>query len=236
MYLKKGGEFKRSLYTMRACVIMIKIASSLLACDFSKIGKEIAKIEFSGTDMIHLDVMDGRFVPNITFGAPVIKSIRKSTALPFDTHLMIENPLEYVTDFANAGSDIITFHIESNSNAMKTIEKIKNHGKKVGISLKPKTNIEILKPYLNYVDVVLIMTVEPGFGGQEFLEDQLEKVLFLKKEAVENNLNFQIALDGGINLETIKIVRAFPVDICVSGTCIFNSDAPKDTISNLKGK
>lgn len=235
MYFKKGGEFKRSLYTMRAYTVMIKIAPSLLACDFSKIGEEIAKIEFSGANMVHLDVMDGRFVPNITFGAPVIKSIRKSTAIPFDTHLMIENPIEYISDFANAGSDIITFHVESNSDVIKTIEKIKSHGKKVGISLRPKTDVKILKPYLNYVDVVLIMTVEPGFGGQKFMEDQLEKVLFLKKEAIENNLNFQIALDGGINLETIKIVRNFPVDICVAGTCIFSSDAPKNTIRNLKG-
>lgn len=213
---------------------MTKISPSLLACDFSKIGEEIKKLEFSGSDMIHLDVMDGHFVPNITFGAPVIKSIRKTTGLPFDVHLMISEPLKYISDFAAAGADIITFHAESESDIMKTILKIKECGKKVGISIKPKTDTKILFPYLKYIDVVLIMTVEPGFGGQEFMEDQLQKTLILKNEAQKNNLSFDIEIDGGINTETIEIIKHYPVDICVSGTCVFKSKDMKSTINKLK--
>lgn len=213
---------------------MIKIAPSILSCNFSEIGKEIKKIESAGADLVHLDVMDGIFVPNITFGAPIIKSIRKIGNMPFDVHLMIQNPLKYISDFANAGADIITFHVESSSDINKTISEIKKHGKKVGLSLKPKTDIKILRPYLKYIDVVLIMTVEPGFGGQKFMENQLEKVLFLKQEAIKNELNFEIELDGGINLETIETVRKYPVDTCVSGTCVFESSDIKSTINKLK--
>lgn len=213
---------------------MIKIAPSILSCNFSEIGKEIKKIESAGADLVHLDVMDGIFVPNITFGAPIIKSIRKIGNIPFDVHLMIQNPLKYISDFANAGADIITFHVESSSDINKTISEIKKHGKKVGLSLKPKTDIKILRPYLKYIDVVLIMTVEPGFGGQKFMENQLEKVLFLKQEAIKNELNFEIELDGGINLETIETVRKYPVDTCVSGTCVFESSDIKSTINKLK--
>lgn len=213
---------------------MIKIAPSILSCNFSEIGKEIKKIESAGADLVHLDVMDGIFVPNITFGAPIIKSIRKIGNIPFDVHLMIQNPLKYISDFANAGADIITFHVESSSDINKTISEIKKHGKKVGLSLKPKTDIKILRPYLKYIDVVLIMTVEPGFGGQKFMENQLEKVLFLKQEAIKNELNFEIELDGGINLETIETVRKYPVGTCVSGTCVFESSDIKSTINKLK--
>ncbi len=213
---------------------MIKISPSLLACDFSNIADEIRKVETAGADMLHLDVMDGHFVPNITFGVPVIKSIRKCSELPFDVHFMISEPLKYISDFANAGADIITFHAESQSNIMKTILKIKEFGKKVGISIKPKTDTKILFPYLKYIDVVLVMTVEPGFGGQKFMESQLEKVLILKKEAQKNNLDFEIELDGGINTKTIAIVKNYPVDICVSGTCIFGSEDVGSTINKLK--
>ncbi|MBR2578812.1 MAG: ribulose-phosphate 3-epimerase [Clostridia bacterium] len=213
---------------------MIKISPSLLACDFSNIGEEIKKVESAGADMLHLDVMDGRFVPNITFGAPVIKSIRKCSTLPFDVHLMISEPLKYISDFANAGADIITFHAESDSDIMATISKIKKFGKKVGISIKPKTDTKILFPYLKYIDVVLVMTVEPGFGGQTFMEEQLQKTLILKNEAQKNNLSFEIELDGGINTETIEKIKDYPVDICVSGTCIFSSKDMKSTINKLK--
>ena len=213
---------------------MIKISPSLLACDFSKIGDEIKKVEAAGADMIHLDVMDGHFVPNITFGACVIKSIRKCSALPFDVHLMISDPLKYVPNFADAGADIITFHAESNSDIIKTISKIKEFGKKVGISIKPKTDTKILFPYLKYIDVVLIMTVEPGFGGQAFMKNQLQKALILKNESQKNDFNFKIELDGGINTKTIEIIKNYPIDICVSGTCIFKSENMASTINKLK--
>ena len=213
---------------------MIKISPSILAADFSKLHEEIRKLESSGADMLHLDVMDGHFVPNISFGAPVIKSIRKITQLPFDVHLMIESPLQYIDDFVNAGADSITFHVESNSNITETIFKIKKSGKKAGLSLRPKTDIKILFPYLQYIDVVLVMTVEPGFGGQKFMAEQMEKVTILKQEAIKRNLNFEIELDGGINLETAKIIKQYPVDICVSGTCVFRSNDMKSTINQLK--
>ena len=213
---------------------MIKIYPSLLACDFTNIEKEIKKVETAGADAIHMDVMDGKFVPNISFGAGVIGCSRKVTNLPFDVHLMIENPLKYIKDFVDSGADIITFHVESSSNTMQTIEAIKNFGKKVGISLKPKTDIEILDKYLKYIDVVLVMTVEPGFGGQKFMEEQLSKVVYLKSKREKNNLNFEIELDGGINLETIDIVRKYEVDSCVSGTCVFKSTDISNTIKFLK--
>lgn len=213
---------------------MIKIAPSLLACDFSNISNEIKKVEASGANMLHLDVMDGHFVPNISFGTPIIKSIRETTDLPFDVHLMIDEPIKYISDFANAGADIITFHAESKSNILQTVEKIRKFNKKVGLSIKPKTDINILSPYLKYIDVVLIMTVEPGFGGQEFMPEQLDKTIFLKKEAQKNNLHFEIELDGGINTVTIEKIKNYPVDICVSGTCVFNSGNMKSTINKLK--
>lgn len=208
----------------------MKISPSMLACDFSKMGEEIQKI--STADMVHMDIMDGNFVPNISFGADVVKSLRTKTTLPFDVHLMIQEPLKYIDNFANAGADIITFHVESNSNITDTINKIKEHGKKVGLSLKPDTKVEILFPYLKYLDLVLIMTVEPGFGGQKFMADQMQKANVIKAHA--ENKNILIEVDGGINLETIKTVRQYPIDICVSGTCIFKSKNINDTINHLR--
>ena len=213
---------------------MIRVAPSLLAADFARLSEEIEDVRSAGAEWLHYDVMDGHFVPNITFGAPIIKSIRKCSKLPFDVHLMIDEPLKYIPDFASAGADIITFHAESKSDATKTISKIKQFGKKVGISIKPKTDTKILLPYLKYIEVVLIMTVEPGFGGQEFMEKQLKKVMVLKNEAQKNNFNFEIELDGGINTETIDIIKNYPVDICVSGTCVFNSEDMTSTINKLK--
>ncbi len=212
----------------------MKIAPSILACDFSKIGEEIKKVSDSGADMIHIDIMDGHFVPNISFGPSVVKSVRKATTLPFDVHLMIENPIDYIKSFIDAGADIITFHIESKSDTLEVIKEIKKYGKKVGISSKPKTDIKCLLPYLKYIDVVLIMTVEPGFGGQKFMEGQLEKAVLLKNEIQKQNLNVKIQLDGGINFDTIEKARSFPVDICVSGTCVFKSDNTKNAINILK--
>ncbi len=208
----------------------MKISPSMLACDFSKMGKEIEKIK--NADMVHMDVMDGNFVPNISFGADVIKSLRNKSALPFDVHLMISNPIKYIDSFVNAGADIITFHIESDSDVMQTIEKIKYKEKKVGISLKPNTPARVLFPYLEYIDLVLIMTVEPGFGGQKFMPEQLQKSILIREHT--RNTKLLIEVDGGINLDTICEVKKYPIDICVSGTCIFNSLIPSETIDKLR--
>lgn len=208
----------------------MKIAPSMLACDFSNMGDEIKKISNNGADWVHMDVMDGIFVPNISFGTPIIKSLRNFTNLPFDVHLMIKNPLEYISQFADAGADIITFHLESDSDTAKTIEKIKSHKKKVGISIKPSTDISAITPYLNDIDLILIMTVEPGFGGQKFMPEQMEKTLYIK----ENAPDVTIEVDGGVNLETIKTIKNYPVDVVVSGTCIFNSKNMRETIEKLK--
>ena len=208
----------------------MKIAPSMLACDFSIMGEEIKKISDNGADWVHMDVMDGIFVPNISFGAPIIKSLRPLTKLPFDVHLMIKNPLKFIPQFVDAGADIITFHLESDSDAFETIKKINSYGKKAGISIRPSTDISELKLYLNYVDLVLIMTVEPGFGGQKFMPEQMKKALYIKQNAP----NLIIEVDGGINLETMEYVKKYPVDVAVSGTCIFNSENLKETIEKLK--
>ena len=208
----------------------MKIAPSMLSCDFSNMGEEIKKISDNGADWVHMDVMDGIFVPNISFGAPIIKSLKPLTKLPFDVHLMIKNPLKFIPQFVDAGADIITFHLESDSDAFETIKKIKSYGKKAGISIRPSTDISELKLYLNYVDLVLIMTVEPGFGGQKFMPEQMKKALYIKQNAP----NLIIEVDGGINLETMEYVKKYPVDVAVSGTCIFNSENLKETIKKLK--
>ena len=212
----------------------MKISPSMLACDFTKMGEEIIRLEQSGADMIHMDVLDGRFVPNISFGACIIKSLRNKTPLPFDVHLMIEHPYEYVTQFVDAGADIITFHIESKSNVLHTIQEIKKHNKKVGIAINPSTAISKVYDFLEYIDLVLVMTVNPGFGGQAFMPEQLTKVTCLKQEITNKNLNTLIEIDGGINLETISTIKKYPVDICVSGTCILKSPNMKETIRKLK--
>lgn len=214
----------------------MKISPSILACDFSKLSQEVVKVSKCGADYIHLDVMDGHFVPNISFGACVIKCIRDKTNLPFDVHLMISNPYDYIESFANSGADIITFHLESESNTLKTIEKIKSFNKKVGIAINPSTCEKDIIPYLDYIDLALIMTVNPGFGGQKFMKEQLEKTIFIKEKIRNKNLSTVIQIDGGVNTETINQIRKYPIDICVSGTCIFKSSNMKDTINYLKNK
>ena len=202
----------------------IKISPSILSADFSKLGSEIQNLEKAGADFIHIDVMDGHFVPNITIGPEVIYKLRKYTSLPFDVHLMIAPVDNFIKDFADAGSDIITFHPEATQDVSKTIDLIKNEKKKVGISLKPKSKIDLIENYLSEIDLVLIMSVEPGFGGQKFMPEVLSKTKILKKIIKEKNLNVDIEIDGGINFENCTLAKEAGANILVSGTTVFKSN------------
>ena len=218
---------------MKGLVIM-KIAPSILSCDFSVMGSETERMEKAGADYIHLDVMDGHFVPNITFGAPVIKAIRPYSSLPFDVHLMIEEPYNYIDDFADAGADIITFHVESRSDIEKTIEKIKAHGINPGLVIKPNTPASAVFPYLKDIFMVLVMTVEPGFGGQSFMEDMLPKLKLIRDEAERQGTEILLELDGGINEATVSKAAQAGCDVCVSGTGVFKAIDAKQAIKRLK--
>ena len=203
---------------------LIKISPSILSADFSKLGSEIQNLEKAGADYIHIDVMDGHFVPNITIGPEVISKLRKHTKLPFDVHLMISPVHNFIKDFAKAGADIITIHPEATNDIIKSIKEIKSYQKKVGISLNPETSVEKVIPVIDEIDLVLVMSVNPGFGGQKFMEKVLEKVKVLRKEIDKKKLKTQIEIDGGINFENSKKAINAGVNILVSGTTIFKEN------------
>ena len=202
----------------------IQISPSILSADFSQLGAEIQRLEEGGADMIHVDVMDGHFVPNLTIGPPVIKALRKHCSLKFDVHLMISPVHKYIEDYANAGADIITIHPEATENLKNSIKKIKELKKKVGVSLNPNSKIELIINYLDQIDLVLIMSVNPGFGGQKFMPEVLNKIKELKKIQKEKNLKYDIEIDGGINFDNCKIAVEAGANILVSGTTVFKSN------------
>ena len=216
----------------------IQISPSILSADFSQLGNEIKRLEEGGADMIHVDVMDGHFVPNLTIGPPVIKALRKHCSLKFDVHLMISPVHKYIEDYADAGADIITVHPEATDNLEDSINKRKNLKKKVGVSLNPKTSIDLIKNLLDKIDLVLIMSVNPGFGGQKFMPEVLEKIKELKKIREIEKLNFDIEIDGGINFDNCKIAIEAGANILVSGTTVFKSNDGdiKKNINLLKTK
>ncbi len=213
----------------------LKIAPSILSSDFSKLGEVLQSLNNSGADMVHVDVMDGHFVPNITFGPPVIKKIRKYSSLPFDVHLMIAPVHKYIKDFADAGADIITIHPEATEDLPASIKLIKSLGKKAGVSLNPETPVDKVLPVLNSIDLVLIMSVNPGFGGQSFMSEVLPKVQHLRKVIDEKKLSVEIEIDGGIDFVTGKLAKEAGVDILVSGTTLFKDENNlKNNIDQLR--
>lgn len=212
----------------------MKIAPSMLACDFAKMGEEIKRISEAGADYIHLDVMDGSFVPNISIGPAVVKSLRKYTELPFDLHLMVNKPSRYIGAFLDAGANIITFHAETEPDVKGTLRRIRAAGAMPSLALKPKLPAEMLFPYLEDVSMILVMAVEPGFGGQSFQPEAAQKLRIFKEEAKRRGLNLLLEVDGGINPETVKTVAKAGADIAVAGTSIFGAEDAAAAIRTLR--
>lgn len=212
---------------------MIKIAPSLLSANCSSLGEEVCRLEQAGADLIHFDVMDGHFVPNITFGPKILKDIAKCTKLPFDVHLMVEDPMRFIPWYADAGANIITFHLESVLEPLEAITLIKSYGVKAGISIKPQTSVSSLAPYYKDIDLILIMSVEPGFGGQTFISNSIEKIKQTKK--LINNENILIEIDGGINSGNARACDVAGADILVAGTAVFQDGKYFQNIQALKG-
>ncbi|ART76303.1 ribulose-phosphate 3-epimerase [Sutcliffiella horikoshii] len=213
---------------------MIKIAPSILSADFANLGKDILDVEQGGADYIHIDVMDGHFVPNITIGPLIVEAVRPITKLPLDVHLMIENPDAYIADFAKAGADIISVHVEACRHLHRTIQHIKSQGVKAGVVINPATPVESIIPILNDVDMVLLMTVNPGFGGQAFIHDVLPKIKQVASLAEERGLSIDIEVDGGVNPETAKLCVDAGANVLVAGSAIYNKEDRKQAISSIR--
>ncbi len=213
----------------------IQISPSILSADYGNLEPELRRITAAGADMVHIDVMDGHFVPNITLGAPIVKCIRHATDLPFDVHLMISDPQKYIPDFLSAGADSITFHIESDGDTAETVDLILRSGKKAAIAVKPATPIEAVYPYLDKISMVLVMTVEPGFGGQSFMEDMMPKIVALRQECARRGIeNMDVQVDGGIGAKTIAVAAKAGANVFVSGNALFSSADMQKTIAEFK--